>query len=95
MDRLVFTKSMGLPLSIALVQRFPEITAMYNLIDADKYKVEGHLLENNKISFTVYCNQEEAIKISNMVYSHNMELYDTKICMSYSIHKNGIDLVVN
>lgn len=95
MDRLVFTKSIGLPLSSALIQRFPEITAIYNLIDVDRYKVEGRLLENNKLSFTVYCNQDDAIKISNMVYCHNMELYGITIRISYSIHKDGIDLIVN
>ena len=53
--------------------------AMYNLIDTDKYKVKGHLLEENKISFTVYCNKSEAVSISNRVQNHIMELYGTRI----------------
>ena len=96
MDRLMFTKSIELPLlNDQIQQKFPEMVAMYNLIDTDKYKVKGHLLENNKISFTVYCNKEEAVCISNRVQNHNMNIYDTSIAISYSIHKDGIDLVMN
>ena len=93
MDRLVFTQSIELPsLEGILQEKYPEMMAMYNLIDTDKYKVKGHLLEENKISFTVYCNKSEAVSISNRVQNHIMELYGTRIPVSYNIHKDGIDL---
>ena len=96
MDRLIFTKSIGLPLLDEEIQKkFPEMVAMYNLIDTDKYKVTGRLLENDKLSFTVYCNTEDAVRISNRVCCHNMNLYDKEISMSYNIHKDGIDLIMN
>ena len=93
MDRVVFTKSIELPLFEGLLQeKYPEMMAMYNLIDTDKYKVKGHLLEDDKISFTVYCNKDEAVKLSNRVQNHIMELYGTRLSVSYNIHKDGIDL---
>lgn len=93
MDRIVFTKSIELPsLEGILQQNFPEMMAIYNLIDTDKYKVKGHLLEENKISFTVYCNKADAVSISNKVQTHIMELYGTSIPITYNIHKDGIDL---
>ena len=96
MDRIVFTKSIELPsLEGTLQNNFPEMMAIYNLIDTDKFKVKGHLLEQDKISFTVYCNKDEAVSISNKVQNHVMELYGTNIVMSYNIHKDGIDLYIN
>ena len=96
MDRIVFTKSIDVPLFEGLLQeKYPEMMAMYNMIDPDKYKIKGHLLENNKLSFTVYCNKDEAVSISNRVQNHIMELYGTKIIVQYSIHKDGIDLYLN
>lgn len=93
MDRIVFTKSIELPtLEGTLQEHFPEMMAIYNLIDTDKYKVKGHLLEENKISFTVYCNKDDAVSISNKVQTHITELYDTPVPFNYKIHKNGIDL---
>lgn len=93
MDRLVFTKSIELSLSDGILQeKYPHMMAIYHLIDVDKYKVVGHLLEKNKISFTVYCNKTEAISISNRVNDHIMELYGVSLPMTYNIHKDGIDL---
>lgn len=93
MDRLVFTKSIELPLFEGFLQEnYPELMAIYNLIDPNKYKVKGHLLENNNISFTVYCDKEEAVKISNRVQNHVMNLYDVSLSILYNIHKDGIDL---
>jgi hypothetical protein len=93
MDRVVFTKSIELPLFEGTLQeKYPEMMAMYNLIDTDKYKVKGHLLEENRISFTVYCNKDEAVSISNRVQNHIMELYGVQLSVSYNIHKEGIDL---
>lgn len=96
MDRIEFTQSMELPSLEGLLQeRYPEMMAIYNMIDTDKYKVKGRLLEENKLSFTVYCNKDDAVDISNRVQNHVMELYDTKITVSYNIHKEGIDLYLN
>lgn len=93
MDRVDFTKSIELPLFEGLLQeKYPEMMAVYNLIDTNKYKVKGHLLEENQISFTVFCNKDDAITISNKVQNHVMELYGTKLSVSYNIHKEGIDL---
>lgn len=93
MDRVIFTKSIELPLFEGILQeKYPEMMAMYNLIDADRYRIKGHLLEENKISFTVYCNKDEAVSISNRVQNHIMELYGTTISVTYNIHKDGIDL---
>lgn len=93
MDRIVFTKSIDLPLFEGVLQdKFPEIMAIYHLIDLDKYQVKGHLLEENNISFTVYCNKDEAVCISNRVQNHITNLYGSNICISYIIHKDGIDL---
>lgn len=93
MDRIIFTKSIDVPLTEGLLQEnYPEMMAIYNMIDVNKYKVKGHLLENNKISFTVYCNKDDAVSISNRVQNHIMELYGTTITVSYNIHKDGIDL---
>ena len=93
MDRILFTKSIELPLSQGNLQNhFPEMMAIYNLIDTDKYKVEGHLLEQNKISFTVYCNKDDAVSISNKVQNHVIELYGISVPLIYNIHKDGIDL---
>ena len=93
MDRIIFTKSIDVPLLECILQKnYPEMMAVYNLIDVDRYKVKGHLLEENKISFTVYCNKDEAVKISNRVQNHVMELYGTEISINYNIHKDGIDL---
>jgi hypothetical protein len=87
---------MELPLLDETIQeKFPEMVAMYNLIDTDKYKVKGHLLENDKLSFTVYCDKEDAVCISNRVQNHIMSLYDKEISVSYNIHKDGIDLIMN
>lgn len=95
MDRIVFTKSIELPLFEGILQdRYPEMMAMYNLIDVNKYKVKGHLLAENKISFTVFCNKDEAINISNRVQNHVMELYGKQLPISYNIHKDGIDLSI-
>ena len=95
MDRVVFTKSIELPLFEGILQEnYPEMMAMYNLIDVDKYKVKGHLLEDDKISFTVYCDKDEAVNISNRVQNHIMELYGARLSVSYSIHKDGIDLFI-
>jgi hypothetical protein len=96
MDRLNFTKSIELPLFEGFLQeKYPEMMAMYDMIDTDKFKVKGHLLEENKISFTVYCNKNEAVEISNRVQNHIMELYDASISVSYNIHKDGIDLFLH
>ena len=96
MDRLVFTKSIDVPLFEGILQEnYPEMMAIYNMIDVDKYKVKGHLLENNKLSFTVYCNKDDAVGISNRVQNHVMELYGTRLSVAYSIHKEGIDLYLN
>ena len=96
MDRVVFTKSIELPLLDGMLQdNYPEMMAMYNLIDTDKYKVKGHLLEENRISFTVYCNKTDAVNISNRVQNHVMNLYETQMFISYNIHKDGIDLFLN
>ena len=93
MDRIVFTKSIELPTLEGILQdHFPEMMAIYNLIDTDKYKVKGHLLEQNKVSFTVYCNKDDAVSISNKVQTHITELYGTPIPFNYNIHKDGIDL---
>ena len=93
MDRIVFTKSIDIPLFEGVLQeKYPEMMAIYNMIDVDKYKVKGHLLEENKISFTVYCNKDEAVNISNRVQNHIMDLYGTQISVAYNIHKDGIDL---
>ena len=93
MDRLIFTKSIELPLFEGFLQeKYPEMMAMYNMIDTEKYKVKGHLLDENKLSFTVYCDKDEAVKISNRVQNHIMELYGTSIFVSYNIHKDGIEL---
>lgn len=93
MDRVDFTKSIELPLFEGLLQeKYPEMMAVYNLIDTNKYKVKGHLLEEKQISFTVFCNKDDAITISNRVQNHVMELYGTKMSVSYNIHKEGIDL---
>lgn len=95
MDRIVFTKSIELPLFEGLLQeKYPEMMAIYNLIDTDAYKVKGHLLDENKVSFTVYCDKDEAVKISNRVQNHITELYGTPVDFSYNIHKEGIDLYV-
>ena len=96
MDRVVFTKSIELPLFEGMLQEnYPEMMAMYNLIDTDKYRVKGHLLDENKISFTVYCNKDDAVSISNRVQNHIMELYQVQLSVSYNIHKDGIDLFLN
>ena len=96
MDRILFTQSIELPsLEGLLQQRYPEMMAIYNMIDVNKYKVKGRLLEENKLSFTVYCNKDEAVNISNRVQNHVMELYDTRMVVSYNIHKDGIDLYIN
>lgn len=93
MDRILFTKSMELPSLEGLLQeRYPEMMAIYNMIDTNKYKVKGHLLEQNQLSFTVYCNKDDAVAISNRVQNHVMELYDARLTVSYNIHKDGIDL---
>lgn len=93
MDRVLFTKSMELPSLEGLLQeRYPEMMAIYNIIDVNKYKVKGHLLEENKLSFTVYCDKDDAVTISNRVQNHIMELYGSKLTVSYNIHKDGIDL---
>lgn len=93
MDRIVFTKSIELPLFDGILQeKFPEVTAIYNLIDPNNYKVKANLLEENKISFTVYCNKDDAVKISNGVQNYIMELYGERISINYNIHKDGIDL---
>lgn len=93
MDRVIFTKSIDLPLFEGMLQeKYPEMMAIYNLIDTDKYIVKGHLLEQNKISFTVYCNKDDAVNISNRVQNHVMELYGDKMIVTYNIHKDGIDL---
>ena len=94
MNRLEFTKSIDLPLFEGILQeRYPELMAIYNLIDTDKFLVKGHLLDDeNKISFTVSCNKDEAVSISNRVQNHIMELYNARISVSYNIHKEGIDL---
>ena len=92
MDRLVFTKSIDVPLEGLLQEKYPEMMAIYNMIDVDRLKVKGHLLENNNLSFTVYCNKDEAVSISNRVQNHVMELYGTRLSVSYIIHKDGIDL---
>lgn len=95
MDRIVFTKSIEVPLFDGNLQNnYPEIMAMYYLIDLDKYQVKGHLLEENKISFTVNCNKDDAVKISNRVQNHIMYLYGNSIAISYTIHKDGIDLLL-
>lgn len=95
MDRIIFTKSIELPLFEGLLQeKYPEMMAIYNLIDTNTYKVKGHLLEENKVSFTVYCNKDEAVKISNRVQNHIIELYGVPVDFSYNIHKDGIDLYV-
>lgn len=96
MDRLVFTKSIDVPLFEGLLQaKYPEMMAIYNMIDVDRYKIKGHLLEGNKLSFTVYCNKDDAVSISNRVQNHVMELYGTKLSVEYNIHKDGIDLCLN
>lgn len=96
MDRVVFTKSIGVPLSGGLLQeKYPEMMAIYNMIDTSRYKIKGHLLENNKLSFTVYCSMDDAVSISNRVYYHNMELYGVQLSVGYTIHKDGIDLYLN
>lgn len=93
MDRILFTKSMELPSLEGLLQeRYPEMMAIYNIIDADKYKVRGHLLEKSKLSFTVYCDKDDAVAISNRVQNHVMELYGSTLTVAYNIHKDGIDL---
>lgn len=95
MDRIIFTKSIELPLFDGILQqKYPEIMSIYNLVDVDKYKIIGHLLEENRISFTVYCNKDEAINISNRVQNHIMSLYGQNISISYNIHKDGIDLLL-
>ena len=96
MDRIVFTKSIDIPLFEGMLQeKYPEMMAIYNMIDVDKYKVKGHLLEDNKLSFTVYCNKDDAVSISNRVQNHVMELYGETISVAYNIHKEGIDLHLN
>lgn len=96
MDRIVFTKSIDIPLFEGMLQeKYPEMMAIYNMIDVDKYKVKGHLLEDNKLSFTVYCNKDDAVSISNRVQNHVMELYGATISVAYNIHKEGIDLHLN
>lgn len=96
MNRVDFTKSVELPLFEGILQeRYPEMMAMYNLIDTDKFKVKGHLLDENNVSFTVYCNKDEAVSISNRVQNHIMELYGSSISVSYNIHIDGIDLYLN
>lgn len=96
MDRILFTKSIELPSLEGLLQeRYPEMMAIYNMIDANKHKVKGRLLDENKLSFTVYCNKDDAVNISNRVQNHVMELYDTTLVVSYNIHKDGIDLYLN
>lgn len=96
MDRIVFTKSIDVPLVEGLLQeKYPEMMAIYNMIDVDRYKVKGHLLEDKKLSFTVYCNKDEAVSISNRVQNHIMELYGARLSVAYSIHKDGIDLHLN
>lgn len=93
MDRILFTKSIELPLFNGILQqKYPEIMSMYNLLDIDRYKIIGHLLENDGLSFTVYCNKDEAINISNKVQNHMMTLYGSNISISYNIHRDGIDL---
>ena len=92
MNRLDFTKSIELPLIEGVIkEKYPELIAIYNLIDHDKFMVKGHLLDKN-ISFTVFCNKDDAVKISNRVQNHIMELYGTSIPLIYHIHKDGIDL---
>lgn len=95
MDRIMFTKSIDVPLEGLLQERYPEMMAIYNMIDTDRYKIKGHLLESDKLSFTVYCNTVDAVSISNRVQNHVMELYGAKISVAYSIHKDGIDLYLN
>lgn len=93
MDRVVFTRSIELPLFDGILQqKYPEMMAIYNLIDVDKHKIIGRLLEEDKISFTVHCNKDEAVSISNMVQNHITNLYGASIYISYTIHKDGIDL---
>lgn len=93
MDRILFTKSIELPLFNGILQqKYPEIMSIYNLLDIDRYKIIGHLLENDGLSFTVYCNKDEAITISNKVQNHIMTLYGSNISISYNIHRDGIDL---
>lgn len=93
MDRIVFTKSIDMPLFEGVLQdKYPEMMAIYNLIDLDKYQVKGRLLDKNKISFTVYCNKDDAVHISNRVQNHITNLYGVNISYSYTIHKDGIDL---
>ena len=92
MDRLVFTKSIDVPLEGLLQEKYPEMMAIYNMIDVDRHEVKGHLLEDNNLSFTVYCNKDEAVSISNRVQNHIMKLYGARLSVSYSIHKEGIDL---
>lgn len=92
MNRLDFTKSIELPLIEGVIkEKYPELLAIYNLIEHDNFMVKGHLLDEN-ISFTVFCNKEDAVKISNRVQNHVMELCNTSITVSYNIHKEGIDL---
>lgn len=95
MDRIMFTKSIDVPLEGLLQDKYPEMMAIYNMIDTDRYKVKGNLLGNNKISFTVYCNTVDAVGISNRVQNHIMELYGTTLSVAYIIHKDGIDLFLN
>lgn len=96
MDRIGFTQSIDIPLFEGVLQKkYPEMMAIYNMIDVDKYKVKGHLLEDNKLSFTVYCNKDDAVGISNRVQNHVMELYGERLSVAYSIHKEGIDLCLN
>lgn len=96
MDRIVFTKSIELPLFEGILQdKYPEMMAIYNLIDLSKYQVKGHLLEENNISFTVYCDKDEAVCISNRVQNHITNLYGCNISISYIIHKDGIDLYLH
>lgn len=97
MDRVLFTKSIELPTLEGLLQeRYPEMMAIYNIIDTNKYKIKGHVLEGNQLSFTVYCNKDDAVMISNKVQNHIMNLYGTQVnIVSYNIHKDGIDLFLN
>lgn len=93
MDRILFTKSIELPLFDGILQqKYPEIMSIYNLLDIDRYKIIGHLLENDGLSFTIFCDKDEAINISNKVQNHIMTLYGSNISISYNIHRDGIDL---
>ena len=93
MDRMDFSQAAGFQsLKTVMKQYYPEINMMYNLVDADKHVVRGHL-NKETISFTVYCDKDTAVQISNRIQDRGpLELNGELRDIEYNIKKDGIDL---